>query len=231
MNSSSSHVPFSTTTMAGANIKLSKWIRLTPIPVTALPRHPDIHKNTEEGQAPPTEGSSELALFLEEVLTQAQSFVDGLDSESPRKDGVWQSKSNKSFTMKSHWKDRSRPSTTSVPIETLACHLSTNTLKNIPGYSERWDSKEEDWFARRSIHENISRAGSATFQEFKFGIKDDHSKHEAEYTDDLCQWKHVLQYPLDGVSVPNYSELEMYSMSAFPPTNHSSVHDLTSTSC
>ncbi|KXT09189.1 hypothetical protein AC579_428 [Pseudocercospora musae] len=52
----------------------------------------------------------------------------------------------------------------------------------------------ETWFQRTSLHENKAEPGTATFEEFDSGLRENHSKNEQEYTPGLVEVHEVLNY-------------------------------------
>lgn len=54
--------------------------------------------------------------------------------------------------------------------------------------------KPEAWFARVSKHEAVKEKGSADFREFDFGLREEHSAHEREYTPDVFDAFCVVDY-------------------------------------
>ncbi|PYI10537.1 hypothetical protein BO78DRAFT_204026 [Aspergillus sclerotiicarbonarius CBS 121057] len=71
---------------------------------------------------------------------------------------------------------RSSPSTAKV-------HISTRS--NPPDY----------WVCRQSVHEDAPVAGSASWVEFRSGLRDDHSEHEKEYTPSVTAVERLLEWP------------------------------------
>ena len=61
-------------------------------------------------------------------------------------------------------------------------------------WSGNLDKPEENWFARRSCHSNQSEEGTATFSEFDEGLRQDHCKHEQDYTPDVYDHYEVLNW-------------------------------------
>lgn len=58
----------------------------------------------------------------------------------------------------------------------------------------------EAWFARVSRHEAAREKGSAELGEFDFGLREEHSRHEKEYTPDVFDAFCVVDYGgVDGV--------------------------------
>ena len=54
--------------------------------------------------------------------------------------------------------------------------------------------REEAWFARVSRHRHAAKPGTAGFAEFDFGLRAEHSRHEAEYTPDVFDAFEVADY-------------------------------------
>jgi hypothetical protein len=57
----------------------------------------------------------------------------------------------------------------------------------------------EHWFARKSVHRDISskdtnRPGNASWKEFIFGLRDSHSQHEQDFTPNLYDAHHILDW-------------------------------------
>ncbi|OCT46587.1 hypothetical protein CLCR_02010 [Cladophialophora carrionii] len=57
----------------------------------------------------------------------------------------------------------------------------------------------EHWFARKSVHKDLSSKdttspGNASWQEFIYGLRDNHSKHEEDFTPNLYDAHHVCDW-------------------------------------
>lgn len=77
--------------------------------------------------------------------------------------------------------------------------------------------KMETWFARRSLHEDVSGDDNITFQEFKEGLLAFHSEHEKEYTPDVTDAHQVLSWVIPNeVIVNGYRDIRISGM-RFPP--------------
>jgi len=84
-------------------------------------------------------------------------------------------------------------------------------------------ARPEAWFARVSRHDAEARSGCASLAEFDFGLRQDHSRHEGEYTPDVFDVNVVLDYGAvegvqgwEGVGV---SVVEMAHKIPFPLLN------------
>ena len=57
--------------------------------------------------------------------------------------------------------------------------------------------EDENWFVRRSVHKNESSKtgeGTASWSELVFGLKEQHSKHEQDFTPTLYDAHYVLDW-------------------------------------
>lgn len=182
---------------------LGNLLRLSPLHLDELPSHPKILNLAGKGsdKKPP-----ELAAFIKEVLNQAIEFIDD--------------------TMPATFKEAnlkaSSPSTAQVRL--LSRYIPSSQIKQItwsnPNVSRQppediLDSGEA-WFARRSRHVNQAQEGTASFSEFDYGLRVEHSEHEREYTPDLYDSFKVLEWDIQsecgGLVIDNYSSITMNSM-------------------
>jgi hypothetical protein len=72
----------------------------------------------------------------------------------------------------------------------------------------------EHWFARLSRHPNISskeKKGSANWDEFVFGLRDQHSKHEYDFTPTLYDAHHIMDWNEEVRVLENEGKLGPYS--------------------
>jgi hypothetical protein len=124
--------------------------------------------------------------FLRAILDEGSAFLNKSTLQSK-----FISQSSKS----------SPPSTSNVQI--LKRDIASSEMDRIS-----WDSPPvprrkpralgaEHWFARRSRHPNVSskeKKGSASWEEFVFGLRDQHSKHECDFTPTLYDAHHILDW-------------------------------------
>ncbi|OAX80009.1 hypothetical protein ACJ72_05669, partial [Emergomyces africanus] len=141
-----------------------------------IPAHPSIpnpfppstHGETADSHPP-------LPLFVQAALTQAREFIT---TTIP----------GKSFI--------ADPKLRSSPPSSGQVQVSSGTIKHtgLTGKGAAADAKEDKWFARRTVLENRAVRGSASFQEFVDGLKDNHLLNEIEYepkisaVDDIAKW-------------------------------------------
>lgn len=134
-----------------------------------LPAHPDLASQQSGGTQP------ELAALVANILAEAETFMT---SFLPTK-----------FKVKSNAK-QSPPSTASV--ELLSHEL--NAVLPPTGDGKKGETVAETWFARTSVHENAAKSGTASWQEFDAGLRQDHSQREMDYTPDVHDANLVLDW-------------------------------------
>lgn len=80
----------------------------------------------------------------------------------------------------------------------------------------RTQGRAEFWCARSSIHENAANPGTASWQEFDRGLREDHSQHEKDYTPDVVDAHMVLDWRNElqsfGRAVGDWTDVDMYLM-------------------
>jgi hypothetical protein len=189
----------------------STWVRLTPLQLNEVPAHPDLPlKAKKSASLKPMDDEDvqqpDLLPFMVTLLN------DGMDFLSPVKLPA---------RFKHHSLKNAPPSASDV--EVLTYSVSASSLNEVPWKSpgpERRNSSAstngagmsntvrrtkpetigpEHWFTRRSIHKNISskdtqQPGHAQWQEFVFGLRDNHSKHEEEFTPTLFDARKVVDW-------------------------------------
>ncbi|PYH96983.1 hypothetical protein BO71DRAFT_396547 [Aspergillus ellipticus CBS 707.79] len=74
------------------------------------------------------------------------------------------------------------------PPATAHVSLSTRTISASP-------RSNEFWVCRKSVHEDASVAGSASWEEFRSGLREHHSEHEMEYTPSVTAVERLLEWP------------------------------------
>ena len=114
-----------------------------------------------------------LNTFLNYLLLEALDFTENRLAQD--------------FTTKSK-KKKSKPSTSSVE---LLSHKYSSSQTNSVNWmdaqvSRAWSGRgvkpAEHWFARKSKHVNSSDLGTAAFDEFDHGLREEHPEHEMAYT-------------------------------------------------
>lgn len=58
----------------------------------------------------------------------------------------------------------------------------------------------EYWVSRRSVHGNAAEPGTASFEEFVRGLRDDHTENEMKYTPSVSNVEKILEWDceIDG---------------------------------
>ena len=209
---------------------LGNLIRLVPLQLCELPYHVEFESSGTKGLVEQKQrlnssidddasrissldpvknldesGRPKLALFLKEIVDEALKFVNDI-VPSTFQEGAFKA---------------SKPAI--AKVKPLNRNISCTELSKIP-----WSTFEiprqisngdldsgEAWFARTSQHENRAGEGTASFEEFDWGLRVDHSEHEREYTPEIVDSYKVLDWDLetgaDGLSIEKYSHIKMNS--------------------
>lgn len=73
--------------------------------------------------------------------------------------------------------------------------LSSVTIPTKPGSaSSQEDAGGEYWVSRQSVHEDSSELGTASFDEFVRGLRDDHTENEMAYTPSVTSIEKILEW-------------------------------------
>jgi len=185
------------TSSSSPSSSLSNLIRLAPLQVSDLPGHPDL---------PGSGSSADLSALVTALLDDGASFL------SPSTFGR---------NFKHHSTKPSPPSAArvevlnhTVPANAIAqvqwtrgssshhSDINSNSGGGGVGVSRSkplLKTGDEHWFARRSVHRDISSKskdtpGHAGWDEFVFGLRDEHSKHEMEFTPTLYDARPVADW-------------------------------------
>jgi hypothetical protein len=184
---------------------LGNLIRLTPLLLNELPVHPSIPSTPVKGAASSNVDSPRLELlnFLHAILDEGGAFLDKSTFQS-----TFTSQSSKS----------SPPSTSNVRL--LKRDIPSSEIDKISWGSPPIPRRKpqaivaEHWFARRSRHPNVSskeKKGSASWDEFVFGLRDQHSKHEYDFTPALYDAHHILDWNEEIQGLEKEGKLAPYS--------------------
>ncbi len=184
---------------------LGNLVRLTPLLLNELPTHPSIPETPVKG--PGNEGAErprpDLLTFLHAILDEGGAFMS---------EDTFQS------TFTSHSSKSSPPSTSDVQV--LKRDIPASEIEKVPWESPPIPRRKphtfaaEHWFARRSRHPNISskeKEGSASWNEFVFGLRDQHSKHEYDFTPTLYDAHHILDWNEEAQALESEGKLGQYS--------------------
>ncbi|EER41944.1 conserved hypothetical protein [Histoplasma capsulatum var. duboisii H88] len=158
-------------------------LHLAPLSPSEIPAHPSIpYSSPSSASDGAIDARPSLSLFLHAALTQARDFIA---TTVP----------GESFTTDRKLYD-SPPSSTPVQI-------SSGTVKYTPLASKNpaTPQKEDKWFARRTVLDNRTTMGNASFQEFVEGLKDSHLMNEMEYEPNITAVEDIAKWDCSGVEV------------------------------
>jgi len=168
----------------------SPMIRLAPVPFEELPAHPSF----PDGSSSESNTRPDLLRFARALLDQGRSLAQPTQFNA---------------AFRPHSRKSSPPSPSEVEI--LSTTVSAVDIGGLPWSSSSGEIlrskpariEDEHWFARRSYHRDqpskgddskAAAGGTASWQEFVYGLRDQHSEHECEFTPSLydarlvCDW-------------------------------------------
>lgn len=178
-------------------LKHSNLVRLATLQVGDLPAHPTLplSKNSRP----------DLAAFLRALLDEGCAFL------SPT-----------SFSQKfSHHSTKAVPAS-AASVEVLTYSIPASEIAQISwsegqavARSKPRAAGVEHWIARKSVHQDISsksteKPGHASWKEFLFGLRDEHSVHESEFTPSLYDARHILGWNDEIKSLSAREEVGTY---------------------
>ncbi|RMY68865.1 hypothetical protein D0863_06830 [Hortaea werneckii] len=157
-------------TASSAPPPLGKLVRMRALKPSEIPIHPELGPQQVTAHCP------ELVAFLAEALNESESFMAAFIPSS--------------FKIKG----RGRPSPPShAKVDLLEREINGGEV-NCVHPTVPASRVAETWFVRRSIHENAAKEGTASWQEFDEGLRQNHSQHEMEYTPGVRDAHLVLSY-------------------------------------
>ena len=105
-----------------------------------------------------------------------------------------------------------------APPSTANVQLSSSYLPHT-SRSEKGKGKEY-WVCRKSRHANKVIAGSASYQEFREGLRTNHSEHEMEYTPTVSSVEKVLEWETVGSVEGGWRDVSMHGIFPTSPTTY-----------
>ncbi|KAI9664993.1 MAG: hypothetical protein M1821_006441 [Bathelium mastoideum] len=161
-------------------------IHLHPLVPAELPSHPTL--------APHQQSSPDTAGFLKRALDEATALIDTTLPQS--------------FRIVS--KSKTSPPS-AAPVELLSHSVAASDLPSHVKKEGSSSSKGETWFARRSVHEDAEKEGTASRVEFEEGLFRNHSANEMDYTPDVYDAYKVLEWDASQLgNVEGYEQVGMY---------------------
>lgn len=148
-------------------------------------------------QLPPTTATAdELGPLLRSILQEAVRLLDSAGAPRASSEGASSDKAAATTAWKS--KGRKTLAGSNAPVEVLQRTFSAAELGRIPGAPEQRRVQAETWIGRRSVHEDATTtaggSGSASWAEFRDGLKDRHAEVEAAFTPGLVAHRRVARW-------------------------------------
>ena len=145
---------------------LGPLVRMRALDISKLPAHPELA--SQQTAAP------DVQTFVSAVLEEANAFMT---TYLPHR-----------FKVKDSGKD-SPPATARVALSSHDI-----SVQDLPAEVREAGAGNETWFARTSIHDNVAKDGTASWEEFDEGLRVDHSQHEKDYTPDVYDAHEALNW-------------------------------------
>ena len=140
----------------------------------------------------------DLQAFLHDILTEAQSF---LLTTIPR-------------SFKIEGKPRSSPpSTAKVQLLNRVIRVGeppSSGDNNNSSSEEQQNLRDEFWVCRRSVHADAPVDGTASWEEFRSGLLDNHSENEMAYTPSLTGVCTLMEWPTQDEIEGGWKNVEMH---------------------
>ena len=190
---------------ATSSAPLGNLVRLTPLTLNELPAHSSIPN-------PPTKNgaTADAERPRPDLLTYLRAILD--------EGGAFLSKQNFQSTFSKH--STKSQADAKADVDVLKRDISASEIEKVNWGSGPIPRRKptaidaEHWFARRSRHVNKSskeERGSASWDEFVFGLRDQHSKHEFDFTPTLYDAHHILDWNEQVQALASDGRLGTYS--------------------
>jgi hypothetical protein len=98
---------------------------------------------------------------------------------------------------------------------TVQLSTGTRTPDSHPNPEEGAKKRDEFWVCRRSIHVDASREGTASCDEFRKGLRENHSENEMEYTPSISGVERLAQWPVETEVEGGWTGVDMHGMPPF----------------
>ncbi|KAL5692558.1 hypothetical protein EMGR_005995 [Emarellia grisea] len=99
------------------------------------------------------------------------------------------------------------PKPRSSPPTTAKVQLLKGTIRHRKG-SVR--GEEEFWACRKSVHQDTAVDGSASWEEFRRGLRENHSENEMAYTPNVTSVERLLEWPTEGEIEGGWRQVGMH---------------------
>ncbi|KAK5236242.1 hypothetical protein LTR47_002968 [Exophiala xenobiotica] len=194
------------TSSSSPSSSLSNLIRLAPLQVSDLPGHPDL---------PGSGSSADLSALVTALLDDGASFLS--PSTFGRNFKHHSTKPSPPSAARVEVLNHTVPANAIAQVQwtrgSSSHHSDINSNNNnnnsnsnsggggvgVSRSKPLLKTGDEHWFARRSVHRDVSSKnkdtpGHASWDEFVFGLRDEHSKHEMEFTPTLYDARPVADW-------------------------------------
>ncbi|KAI1118828.1 hypothetical protein F5Y14DRAFT_181762 [Nemania sp. NC0429] len=138
-----------------------------------------------------TAGIDELKPFVTSILKEALPFIDSAAPKvSPDTKKLWKSKGAKSS-----------PEST-AKVEVLERVISAKELQAVASkHGVKAEFDEETWAARLSVHEDVAKKGTASWDEFDRSFRLEHGKTEMAFTPNVIGANEAQRWDCAGIEL------------------------------
>jgi hypothetical protein len=175
-------------------------VRLSGLSTKALPSHSAFVDASDSPDTRPT-----LQQFASDILSQSLPLIDdAAPKDTTKAPSLWRHKFQKSYTSSTAPVDVFERV---IPAKDLPATLSPNGLGKT--------RKSETWFCRRSIHDDKSVKGTASWAEFDQYFRVEHAQSENAFTSTVLASREVIRWDTAGMVVKvngeEYGDVQLYS--------------------
>lgn len=165
---------------------MGEFIRLSPLYDTDLPSHPEIDGGHSADSRP------SLAAFVYHILLEGEQFAE-------------------SFHTDFHKVGKRTAPPSAAMVHNISRYVSPAEM-SLRGDAEhikrqspvRSAQTREFWAGRRSYHEDRRAPGTANWQEFCYGLRDDHAQKEMDMTPTLYDSRKIVDWEVQLSDVRQY---------------------------
>jgi hypothetical protein len=182
--------------MAAEAALLGPYVRLEGISIRQLP--PDGVGVKPSNLPPPPERATDssknvatpdIKTFVTNLIAEGIPFIDGVapkDGSAPT------------------WKAKGSPkkyASSQAPVYLYERTVPLSVLNKIEGMGKAYERRDENWFCRKSCHQDKAEKGTASWDEFKHSFKEHHAETEDAFTPTVIGAREAISWDASGIEV------------------------------
>lgn len=185
--------------------KLGPLVRLSGLTTDELPAGASGGLSSSQ-HAPVTPANTVITAaspltFLTDVLNEAIPFLDTVAPKALSAPGTL-------------WKQRGPPrrfSASESPVEVYSLVVAGADIDDIPGADAlRANAKDETWICRRSVHRDAAQKGTASWEEFVEGFKEQHAETEKGFIDTVIGAREAATWEISPAAVVHTDDTDRW---------------------